>query len=71
MREDDYPDEPTPAQVHCKQDGWVWPGVCPHCYPGCACGKRCSGPYLAGLDDDGRPSYSPFMTVLTGGDRDG
>lgn len=69
MYEDDYPDEPAPAQVHCKQDGWVFPGTCPHCFPGCSCGTRCAGPYLVGLDD-GQPVYSPFMTVLTGGEQE-
>jgi hypothetical protein len=65
---DDYTDEPLPAQSHCKQDGWVFIGACPHCSPSCDCGMHCTGPYLVGLDDNKQAVYSPFMTVLTDGD---
>jgi hypothetical protein len=70
MYDDDYPDEPAPARIHCKLDGWGWPGTCPHCLPSCSCGKKCSGPYLAGLDDNGQPIWTPVMTVLGGGGGD-
>lgn len=60
--------------IHCKQDGWGWIGTCPHCHPGCPCGRYCNGPYLAGQDDQGQPVYSdtPVALDVTGpGDDDG
>ena len=58
-------------QIHCMRDGWGWLGTCPHCLPGCPCGKRCNGPYMTGLDASGQPTWGPTPELLTVADDEG